>query len=349
VSRRTVVLVGLAAVVLLAVVAVTVVRTTTGRAPAFVAAAWLPVWDQRASDSLPTALDEGGVREVSPTWATVRADGGLTLTAPLTPALERMDAAGTTLLPVVQNFSDGDWQGDMLAAVLGDPELAGTHRRALVDTAVREEWDGIDLDYEALPAAAGPLLIDFLQALRDDLDEHDLLLSVTVPARTSDDAAASAYDYAAIGAVADQVRVMAYDHAWSGSPAGPIAPPDWVRDVVGYAVERIPEDKIMLGVGTYGYDWIGSRGVDLGAAEAAALAERVGAEPRWDDDAAAVTFSYEQDGQTHTVWYEDAESLAVKQEIALEAGLRGIAVWRLGGEDPQVWATIALVTGGTSR
>jgi spore germination protein len=249
----------------------------------------------------------------------------------------------------VQNFAEGRWQGDVLAAILGDPDLAGTHRRALVDAAVREEWDGIDLDYEDLPASAGPLFVEFLQALRDDLDEHDLLLSVTVPARTSDDGEASAYDYAAIGAVADQVRVMAYDHAWSGSPAGPIAPPDWVRDVVGYAVERVPADKLMLGIGTYGYDWVGSTGVDLGAAEAAALAERVGAEPRWDDDAAAMTFTYQRDGQAHSVWYEDAESLAVKQDIAVEAGLRGIAVWRLGGEDPQVWATVARVTEAASR
>jgi spore germination protein YaaH len=260
-----------------------------------------------------------------------------------------MDAAGTTLLPVVQNFADGHWQGDVLAAVLGDPALAATHRQALVDTAVREGWDGVDLDYEALPAAAGPLLVDFLEALRNDLDEHDLLLAVTVPARTSDDEEPSAYDYAAIGAVADQVRVMAYDRAWSGSPPGPIAPPDWVREVVGYAVERIPPEKVMLGVGTYGYDWTGSGGVDLGAADARALAVRVGAEPRWVADAAAMTFTYEQDGQAHTVWYEDAQSIGVKQEIAVDAGLRGIAVWRIGGEDPEVWATVGRVTGAAAR
>ena len=337
----------LAAVVLLAVVAVAAVRLVSGRDTGFVAAAWLPVWDDRAGDSLPAALDEGGVREVSPTWATVRPDGGLTLTAPLTPLLERMDAAGTTLLPVVQNFADGRWQGDMLASVLGDPALAATHRRALVDTAVREGWDGVDLDYEALPAAAGPLLTDFLGALRTDLDEHDLLLAVTVPARTDD--GPSAYDYAAIGGVADQVRVMAYDHAWSGSAPGPIAPPDWVRQVVEYTVERIPPEKVMLGVGTYGYDWTGSGGVDLGAADAAALAGRVGAEPQWVADAAAMTFTYEQDGQAHTVWYEDAQSLAVKQEIAVDAGLRGVAVWRMGGEDPEVWATLAQVIGAAAR
>ncbi len=53
VRRRTVVLGAVAAVVLLAVVAVTVVRLTAGRGPGFVAAAWLPVWDDRATASLP--------------------------------------------------------------------------------------------------------------------------------------------------------------------------------------------------------------------------------------------------------------------------------------------------------
>jgi spore germination protein len=237
----------------------------------------------------------------------------------------------------------------MIAGLLGDPGRAQAHRSALVAAAVDNGWDGLDIDYEDLPPTAGPVLTDFLTALRDDLHAHGLDLTVAVPARSTDgDAWALAYSYQLIGRIADEVRVMTYDHSWSGSAAGPVAPLPWVRDVVAYAVERVPREKLMLGLATYGYDWVGDGGTDLAASDAVALAEQVGAEPRWDGAAAARTFSYERDGQQHTVWYEDGRALAAKQQIAIDEGLHGVAIWALGREDPKVWASVATATWGSS-
>ena len=310
-----------------------------------VAAAWLPVWDERAPASLQSALDDGGVGEVSPTWATLALDGTLTLTPPSPEVLDRIGADGARLLPTVQNFADGRWQGQLVADLLADPVRAADHRTQLVQLAVANGWDGIDLDYEALPATAGPVYTDFLTALRDDLHAQGLELTVAVPARGSDeDPGTLAYSYQMVGGIADQVRLMTYDYHWSTSDAGPVAPVDWVQDVVDYAVERVPPEKLMLGLATYGYDWVGTEGRTVQATDAVALADEVGAEPRWDDEAAAWTFSYEQDGEQHTVWYEDARSLERKQQIAVDAGLRGVAIWSLGGEDPQVWTSVAAAT-----
>jgi spore germination protein len=310
-----------------------------------VAAAWFPVWDQRSAESLRPALHVGGVTEVSPTWATVGQDGELVLTPPPGEVLDRLDEVGARLLPTVQNFADGKWQGQVIANLLADTERADAHRRALVDLALAEGWDGIDIDYEAMPPTAGPQFIDFLTALAADLDEHGLDLTVAVPARADDeDPGTLAYSYQLLGTVADQVRVMTYDHSWSGSEAGPVAPLGWVASVIDYAVERVPTEKLMLGVPTYGYDWVGTRGEVVGAADAVELAEEVGAEPVWDQTSGSWTFGYVRDGEQHTVWYEDARSLSAAQDLALEAGLRGVAIWQLGGEDPEVWPALAAVT-----
>jgi spore germination protein YaaH len=319
-------------------------------APGLVVAAWLPTWDDTAASSLSVALHVGGVTEVSPTWATVRGDGELTLTPPSAPVVLQMAVDHARVVPVVQNYADGAWQGMRMAAILGDPERAAAHRHALVRAAREGRWDGVDIDYEELPPTTGLPFIHFLTALRDDLHADHRSLSVAVPARAGDDDPGTlAYSYQAVGRVADEVRVMTYDHAWSGSAAGPIAPPDWVREVVRYAVARMPRDKMMLGLGTYGYDWVGTTGADIGAVEAEALARRVGAAPRWDVAGGGVTFSYVAPNGQHTVWFEDARSLVAKRQIALDAGLRGIAIWRLGGEDPAVWSAVARTPGASAR
>jgi spore germination protein len=339
---------GLAVVVVLAVTAaLTLPGRLADRDRDLVAAAWLPVWDERSAESLRPALEVGGVGEVSPTWATVDVAGDLVLTPPTAEVLRRLDDAGARLLPTVQNYAEGTWQGEVIAELLADPARADAHRKALVDLALDEGWDGIDIDYEALPPTAGPQFVDFLTALGADLDEHGLELTVAVPARADDEASGTlAYSYQAIGDVADQVRVMTYDHSWSGSAAGPVAPLDWVSDVVDYAVDRVPPGKLMLGLPTYGYDWVGTRGEVLNSVDAAALADELGVDPEWDEASGSWTFGYERDGEQHTVWYEDARSLRAAQALARDAGLRGVAIWQLGGEDPEVWPSLAAVTGG---
>jgi spore germination protein YaaH len=348
-SRRTLLAGGAALAVLVVAVVAVVHAVASDRAP-LVAAAWLPVWDERSPDSLRVALDEGGVTEVSPTWAVLQPDGDVVLTPPSREVRRLLADSGARVLPAVQNFSDGEWQGQAVADLLADPLRARAHRERLVQLAVRHGWDGVDIDYESLPPTAGPHFTDFLEALRDDLHARGLELSVAVPARPEDASPhALAYSYQLIGAIADQVRLMTYDHAWSTSPAGPVAPPDWIEQVVEYAVERVPSEKLMLGLATYGYDWVGSTGTNLQAVDAVALADRLGVDPRWDDAAAAHTFDYEQDGRRHTVWFEDARSLAVKQRIAVEHGLRGVAIWQLGGEDLRLWESVGDVTRGGAR
>jgi spore germination protein len=312
----------------------------------FVAAAWLPTWDSSAASSLPAALS-GGVSEVSPTWAVVGDDGKLRFIPPSIPVKLQLAHGDVRTIPVIQNY-DGGWQGDRIATLLTDPQKAAAHRQEIVSTVLSAHWAGIDIDYEDLPPTAGPQLLAFLGGLRDDLHAHGRTLAVTVPARAGDDDPGTlAYSYEAIGAVADEVRVMAYDHSWSGSAAGPIAPPDWVRAVVSYAVARVPRPKLMLGLATYGYDWTGSTGAEVTAAHAMALADTEHASPTWDDAGGGVTYTYSKHGKQHTVWFQDARSIALGVRIAEAAHLRGVAIWRIGSEDPDTWTALRDAVGVT--
>jgi spore germination protein YaaH len=45
--------------------------------------------------------------------------------------------------------------------------------------------------------------------------------------------------------------------------------------------------------------------------------------------------------QTHQVWIEDGASAAARIGLADAGHLRGVATWRLGFEDPNVWPLLA--------
>jgi len=46
-------------------------------------------------------------------------------------------------------------------------------------------------------------------------------------------------------------------------------------------------------------------------------------------------FTYrDAQGNQHEVWFEDAEGLRSKIQLAWELGIKGVALWRLGMEDP---------------
>lgn len=345
---------GIAALALL--LAVTVACSGDGgepeASPALVVAGYFAPWDPRgraALDRPPTELEE-----LSPVWYQPTDAGALTFTGQQARADARRHAAeplgrGARLVPSVSNFRDGRWDGDLVAGILDDPGTCRRHIEALVDAALQPGVGGVDLDYESLDAGHRRAYSSFVRDLGEALHREGRTLTVTVHAKTSEPggwSGARAQDWAALGEVADQVRIMAYDRHWRDSEPGPVAPLKWVDDVVRFARGEVPADKIVLGVATYGYDWAAGRpGDDLVWEDATALAESRGVASRWDDESASPWFSYtDQEGRRHEVWYEDAGSLEVKVELARRYGLGGVVIWRVGGEDPAIWEVLGEAT-----
>jgi spore germination protein YaaH len=170
-------------------------------------------------------------------------------------------------------------------------------------------------------------------------------LSVTLHAKVSepgDWSGARAEDWRALGESADELRIMAYDQANDETPPGPIAPIAWVERALQLAITEIPRDKIVLGVGAYGYDWSGDgKGKTLQWADVESIARDHAAVIQWDAESQAPWFTYSNgQGQRHTVWYENARSTKAKLDLARRYSIAGVFIWRLGGEDPAIWEAI---------
>lgn len=207
-------------------------------------------------------------------------------------------------------------------------------------------FTGINIDFEDVMARDRPFYTRFLAELAAKLRPHGYLVTVSIPAKTHDNPAAGwsgAFDYRAVGAVADQVMLMAYDGHYSRGPAGPVASFPWVQRVIEYAVSVIPRHKVYLGVAVYGYDWpVGVNSARaLSGNRAYTIAAERGAAIQWHAQDRVPFFYYRDGSANRVVYFENGESLGHKLDLVKEYRLGGIAMWRLGLDEPGVWTAIA--------
>jgi spore germination protein YaaH len=281
----------------------------------------------------------GLIDEVNFVWYTLRPGGKIEGSIQSREALAAARAAGLRVVPSIANQG---FQRDVVLEAIEDPADRTRHVAALVALVEENDFDGIDIDYESLAAEDREVFSLFVEELAAALHARGRILSIAVHAKT-DDAGTwggpAAQDWARLGAAVDEFKIMTYDYHWSTSEAGPIAPLAWVDEVLTYAATVVPPEKTWLGVHFYGYDWVGSAAEGIEWQQVAKRIARSGAEVQRDEPGEA-WFRYD-DGR-HTVYFTDARSLAERLDFvfARHPNLGGIAIWRLGGEDPGNWPVI---------
>jgi spore germination protein len=333
--------------VALTVYAFHTVRPAARPRPALVVAS-LPYWNigQGTAEVL---AHRAAVNEVSP-WmyglqenGQIALDPGINATAMAT-SLDRLRARGLPIVPTLANINEhGSWSYQPVARMLHNPALMASQVAAIVALVQEHSYAGIDIDYEDLQAGDRQAFTTFVTHLATALHAKGKILSVALFAKASDAGYAPrnvAQDYAAIGRVADQVRLMGYDYHWNSSPAGPIAPVSWIRAVLRYAKTQIPPSKIVLGVPLYGYDWVGDHGTSVTWTQAVRLASEHHAIIHYDTSSQAPWFDYTAVGGRHTVWFENAQSSRAKFGVAQQAGIGGVYLWMYGNGEPSTWSVL---------
>ena len=76
--------------------------------------------------------------------------------------------------------------------------------------------------------------------------------------------------------------------------------------------------------------------IDFESLRANAAQRQHQADWRWHPTHRAHWFGFLNQGRLHTVWVEDAWSVAEKLALAWHNQLAGVAGWRLGQEDPRI-------------
>ena len=262
------------------------------------------------------------------------------------------DTTPAEIFPLVQNLDQikNMWDpsiGDFLTNAGRAPIFIQQIDRFL---AANPSYRGISLDFEEIPSEAQQGYMALLTALYADFHPRNLKLYVNAPVGDDD------FDLKYMADHSDGLLLMNYDQHQTGSGPGPIAAQDWFLDNLKDVLTKVPKEKAICALGSYGYDWTttippaprhGAKALEpkvlnaqeMSTQEAWQEATDADAQIELDPDSLNVHFAYDDDDAhvRHQVWFLDAVTVLNQMRAARALGIQTFALWRLGSEDNSLW------------
>ncbi len=253
-------------------------------------------------------------------------------------------------LMVITNFEEGTFSNDLATTVLSSEELQDKVLDEALVIMNEKGYLGLDFDFEYLGAENRERYNQFLSKAATRLQEKNYFLSAALAPKITGDQKGTLYeghDYRAVGEIVDFIFFMTYEWGWSGGPPMAVSPINEVKKVMNYATSVVPQEKVMMGIPLYGYDWTlpyvqgGQWAESLSPQQAIERAAKYGSDIKYDKVAQAPYYNYtDEAGKQHVVWFEDARSIQAKFNLVKQLGIKGFFYWVLGYDFPQNWLLI---------
>jgi|LSQX01.2.fsa_nt_gb spore germination protein YaaH len=255
------------------------------------------------------------------------------------------------VLPVVHNLLYRPGGTELAKNLVRQLVSSAQNRRAfaqnLIQLIQQYNFDGVNIDIEDAFTEDSDNLAQLYVDIADAFRPGGYFLAASVPSRVSDEPFnpfSDPFDYSVIGSAVDEFIVMLYnEYGWPGSPPGPPVSIPWMRRVLAYTKTKMPWYKIAAAVSVFGFDFnlATNRSSYASYQRAMQLANQYGSVIQFDMNRQTPWFAYtDAQGQPHQVWFENADSIRAKITTAWNMGVNGVALWRLGMEDPRIWTMI---------
>lgn len=252
------------------------------------------------------------------------------------------------ILPVVHNllYEKGNTKisKDVVKTLVSNEQNRQAFIQNVINLIEKYDFDGVNIDIEDVYLEDSENLSALYTELGEALREKGYYLSGSIPARVSDDPFnpfSDPFDYEAIGKAVDEFVVMLYnEHGWPGSGPGPVVSIGWMDRVLNYTKTKMPEEKIVGATSVFGFDFNLTTGKNTYVTYdmAMELADKYNKEIVFDEKTQTPMFAYvDEEGNQHEVWFENRDSIYAKAKKAWDLGVKGLALWRLGMEDPNIW------------
>ncbi len=280
---------------------------------------------------------DGTVQQSGPGWDGYRSQA-------LVDLVSRAHAAGDHVVLTATDFAQPS-----LDAITHDPGAGTKLGQTLLALVQAKHLDGVNLDFEGNGSADQAGLDRLVAEVGDVLHQAnpDYQFTMATYASSAGDPSGF-YDIRGLARSVDAFFVMAYD-VNQGPAAGPSAGSGPYSDgkYIEQYVSTVGASKVILGVPLFGYDMT-TTGPALGAAvtgspQPVTDAQALAAGPTyWDAASDTAWTAYRVGGHWHQVFFDNANTLALKEQLATRAGLLGVGAWALGmeGSDDSLLAVL---------
>lgn len=250
------------------------------------------------------------------------------------------------------------FDGSAIDTLISTPQYKQNFFENMRDQLIAGNADGLNIDFENGTTWQDEIN-DFMADLRAYLDAElpGTELTIATPAVNWSDR----WDFVGLAPHVDAMFIMGYQFAgsWS-SNAGPNAPLTSsgisITNTVDVQYAGVPPEKLILGVPYYGHHWRTTSSAPRGDVTAFIGSTRFfNDEPNaafygrlWDSASQTPWYRWFSNGSWNQVWYDDAESLGLKYQLALDRDLQGVGMWALGYDEgrDELWDQLALQFGG---
>jgi hypothetical protein len=317
-------------------------------------------------DHLEAAADV--LDEVNPTGLLLGTDGSFVGDpgSLLHPSEESLYA----VLPSLRNWAPGaSINRGLLSDVLTDPEIQETHVNEIVQLCTERGFAGVNVDYRGVNSDERDAYSGFISTLAEALHAEGLRLTVVVepPTPTDDGWDTGGYDWTALGAVADAVKVPFPEDPTAYAEGGE------AQRLLDWATAQVPRYKLCMLVSSLSTEQFSDKVSYVSLEQAlspfgriVALGDMTHVEQSGQvefglagtllsimpqEDAGTYRLEYTaDDGQTHVIWLGTAANLAAKLQWAQRYHLGGIAVADMlaPGNAPGIAETVAAYRAATA-
>jgi len=264
-------------------------------------------------------------------------------------------------IPTLENRLNGVMRDDLTHNILVNEDLRRNHIQEIVALVAENDYPGIQINYAGIGPSLREDFTAFITELADKLHAEEKLIAMRVetPVQIAEDRwDTGGYDWEALGRVVDGFQLPALSLPEAYLPGGEM------EALLNYAVGVVDRYKVRLTLSTQARDCVGEQEVSLSYEEALGLlgsqialppeevtpGQTLTMEPSslrgWEMQYLEGTHTYwfarrDERGE-HTIFLENAESIAHKLELARAFNLQGVMVKGLldEGSDERVWEVL---------
>ena len=213
--------------------------------------AWHQITNADANTTIASVLQNTkGINVISPTWFYLNDNNGNITSLASSDYVNYCHQKGIEVWALVSNLENKDVDTTSVLTYTSKRENLINN---LISAAIQYNFDGINVDFEALSSEVGDSYIQFIRELSLKCANNGIVLSVDdyVPSSFT-----AFYNRAEQATFADYVVVMAYDEHYAGSEeAGSVASIGFVKEGVANTLKEVPADQLILGMPFYARVW----------------------------------------------------------------------------------------------